>query len=292
MAQAFLRPIEIGSTAKDLTVDGNPVALTTGTYACILTLLKELQSKIQSENANISIYIDSNHKVNFTDGGSGGCSITGVDEELAVLLGDVNQTITIAAGGTTTMAYTPQYCWFPTYQSSDEVHFGLRQNNEFAGVVSQNGRIAGITTGPALYFRTFEFMFEPATNVFASAESTKFSIGGNTYYPHATRCFEHFIQQTRIAAPAASTNPTPKGCWYVPFFENYEGSSPTWALPTTLGSYNGVKLEQSCDEDRYLYCHPDPGGADRPDNALPTGRIMYNVSFTLNSATAPTWTAP
>ena len=293
MAEALLRPIEIITGTNDnFTVAGNVKTIPGGLYHNILTLLNEIEDWIQTEYANVTISITSANKIKFSKSDAGNALITAVDEPLAIILGDVNQTITVPGESSVTMAYPPTHCWFPTYQSCDRSRWLINQSETWAGATAINGRTAGISTGDDIYRREFEWMFESAANTMLTGETTSFSIGGNDYFPNQARCFEYFVQQARTAQPSAADVANPKGFYYVPHFEEYREDYAVsgWSLPATMTSYNGVTLELSCEESRYLYCHIDaPATIPAADNSLPVGQDHYTVRLPAHSAALPTF---
>lgn len=294
--EAFIRPIEVTASNDSLTVNGNGKTMTNGVYASILTFLNELEDVIQTEYANVTVRLTTDAKVKFIKSDAGDALITAVDPALMLMLGEDDNTvaITVPASSSVTMDLPVEYCWIPTYQEALGNLWDVKYDERFSGDVSQSGVTSGLKTGANLEYRTFEYQFEPIANVLDSGENTCFTLSGTTYYPNQRRNFTKFINDARASYPSVSTNTIPiGGCWYVPTFENYLGDSPTWAMPATMGSYNGTRYRDSCTPSRYTFCNLEPRGADKPKQSLDARHEDYwTVHFELHTTDAPTWTAP
>lgn len=285
MTQGFLRPIEITSSNSGFTANydaGGAVAKTipSGVYGCILNVIAEFEDQIGN---SVDVYLDANWKVNIDAGGGHTIAIvwdgTGAtDTALRDMMGFTGN---LAAGQTHTATYTPQYCWLPTYQSADREYWGVRQRDTFRGSMAQNGRLAGVTSGPTIYYRPFTFEFETAVKTYRSSADVA---------AEQTRTFEEFMEQCRQAMPTDSSNPNPKGFYYLPDRSIYTTSTPSTAIPDTMTS-GGVDFALDSGADVYVFCHADVGGADDPSPAMPNNRDYYKIAFEAHTATAPTWTS-
>jgi hypothetical protein len=265
---------------------GGAVAKTigVGVYGCFLNVLAEFVDQLKTINAGINAYIDANWKVVIDAGGGHTIAIRwdGVDATRDTALRDMlGFTGNLAAAQTHTATYTPQYCWLPTYQSADREYWGRRQADAFRGSMAQNGRLAGVTAGPTLYYRDFTFQYETAVKSYRSSADV---------VAEQTRTFEEFMEQCRQAQPTTSGNPNPKGFYYVPDRSIYTTATPSTAIPDTMTS-GGVDFELDTGADVYVFCHADVEGAGDPTPAIENNKNYYELQFTAHTATAPTWTS-
>jgi hypothetical protein len=133
-----------------------------------------------------------------------------------------------------------------------------------------------------LDYRDLSFVHEPTLNVHREAAT-------NAYYRE--RCYETFSLESRRSTPTVSTNCTTKGFYFIPDYSYYTSSANKANIPTTMDS-GGIDFNYASSPDYYVYCHLDSSGCDKPDNSIPRGRLYYNTEMRINTATAPTWTAP
>lgn len=266
----FLRPINITTSNKDFTVDGAAKALTQGTYATILNLMKEWNTQCPSH----LMWLESNFKILITHNDA--FTVTWNDTSLRDLLGFTGD---LASSAHYHATYTPSHQWLPTYASYDRDRFSLKQDDLFRGVVTQDGNVAGISTGPDLYYRNLKFACESKLNV-------KMDAATNDYYKY--RCFEYFAQQARTVQVGSASHTAAKGFYYFPDYTTVITMSQDSPITEVSGS-GGVGFENSSSPNTYAFCQLDPDGPGAASASLPVGRSYYNIDFNIHTATAPSW---
>jgi hypothetical protein len=299
--QAFLRPIEIGSGIKFTVVGVGAVQMTVtaGVYASIFTLWEEVKTRILTHvnvtDCIVELTDDFKFRVGDTDSDTNQFALefTNANDstDLGMILGFVSDTISAYYH---TTDYTPEYCWLPTYQSADRNRFFIDQRGLFRGAMAQDGSIAGVTTNDNLYYRSFEYAFEPVENVAIEATEDKQTFGVTTYNIEERRCWETFVDKARTVYPTEdSANPSPKGFYYVPDYSVFASTnpddSPTVALPTSMtgSDEGGIRFNNGASPDRYVFCHLDQRGPGDPSAPLP-GITYYAVDFEAHTSTPDT----
>lgn len=271
----FLRPINITASNNSWSIDASAKTIGLGTYGSIINVIHEFDDQC---GANTNVYLNSSFKVVIAHNDS--FTITWTDADLAALLGYSGFEVAAQVGGVgdyyLTATYTPSHMWLPTYPPYDRGRFSLKQRDIFSGCITQNGNIAGISTGPSLYYRDFSFAHEPALNVKIEAATSE------TY---EARCFEYFASQCRTVQVSASTDVCAKGFYFFPDKDVAIGLSDDNPATKTSGN-GGINFAIS---DKYAFCQLDPNGPEEPTVSLPVTRSYYNIGFTAHTADAPTW---
>ncbi len=293
--QAFLRPIEIAASNKDISVNysgggAQTVSLTAGVYGSILTLIYDLNATLQAlgapASAHLSCYIDADYKVVFKSDDLN-FTVTFTDTDLARLLGfTANQ----SGAAIYTATYTPKYCWFPAHHSYDVDRFWNKE--QFSGSTSLNGILSGIKLSDGVRRRSFKFDALAAATVAQDACTLTY---WSTYYPQEERCLETFVEGARTATPDddAAEGLSVKGCYFLPDIDDYCGATPSTAIPSSMNG-GGYRFELATSPPTYLFCNMGVAKWDNPNPSIETMRAFYNCGFTLTSCidSCPTWNQP
>lgn len=292
----FTRPIEITSSNDSLTIGYDPgggvqttsISLTNGVYGCVNSAIYHLNEEIKAtaytggggdtfDDLTFDISIGTDAKVNITCGSS--IAITWTDTDLAAWLGfEAN----LSSGASFTADWTPSHLWLPAYQPSGQIYWTIEQGSRFFGAIANNGRMAGSFSGDRRYKRTLDFTAEYNWNCMRSFEDSEYTLSSTTYYPKADRCFEHFIEQSRIAT-SSSTNQTSRGVYFWHSITDFQ------TLTGEMGD-GGVMTELGSGADAYVFCTLPVRGAEVGTAFFPVGMDRYRIAgVELMSATAPEW---
>lgn len=293
MPMALTRPIEITASNKDFrfgydAVGPSVFAIPEGLYGSVLTLITEIEAAIAVTYANIDVYLTSDFKIAFDYTGASTITLDWLDNDLGPLLGFYREGIEAAP---MVAGYTPQHCWLPTYETSDPEAW--KYTPVFSGAVSVSGLLSGISLASGRYNRTATWPVEYDYNSKISRAVTSTSWAATTYYPQQERCFEQFIDDVKTAEPTASTAEgiNMKGFYIIHDRSVYTGTSPTVAIPSSMGS-GGVDTEFSSSPDRYVYCSILPNALPSMPLSADGQQLFHDCSIPLHTATAPTWNQP
>ncbi len=289
--QAFLRPIEITASNKDMSVKvgadpAGTVSLTAGVYGSILTLIHDLNTALIAHDVDLGAYITTDYKICMTSA-STAFTVTWTDTDLARLLGF---TANLSGATSYTATYTPQYCWFPAHHSFDVDRFWSKEH--FAGGVSSNGILSGVKLSDGVRRREFKFDALAAATVAQDACTLTY---WSTYYPQEERCLETFVEQARTVTPSSTSTEglSLKGCYFLPDIDDYCGATPSTAIPSSMngGSY---RFELAASAPTYVWCQFGVAKWVEPAPSIETMRAFYNCGFELTATpdTVPTWSQP
>jgi hypothetical protein len=281
--QGLLRPIEIHDDNKNLTTSLGAIVLDTEVYACILTLLKALETKLKVVDATFAVKLSDDFKVTFTTPAL--ATITFTDTALGRLLGfraDIGATDSRVADD------TPEYSFLFTNYSADNGRFSVDPRKQFSGATSVTGAMGGVRLSQDLYHRTFRWEAEPAAKVYSEAATVSYT-WGTVFYPEADRCWNTFMEECRTVQLVATTadNVNPKGFYYLPRLDDYLGASPVIALPATMDS-GGINFDLASGADDYVFCNIDPSGASEPTPFNDMIRTHYNLEARITTSVSPT----
>lgn len=307
---AFLRPVVITDPNDhfEYKFDGgawHDINLTNGTYACILTLLREIQNKIRTAIAPdvVSCYLYTNpahHSLKIVIWKSSTTSqelkFAAGETDLRNMLGFIaNQPDGSPDDGYPTLAslippdQASNYfisdinignAWLPYRVPDDREGWIEDRKSCFKGVKVANGQLVGIGVPAVFAERDFSFPMEPAENVkIESATEYQFA---------AARCAETFSKECRVAQIEESTQCNPRGMWFYPVktAEEYHNGPYT----TLMAADTGINYRYATDPDRYAYCVLDPSGMNF-SIAMSRGRAYYNVEFSASVADIPSFVA-
>jgi len=269
----FLRPIYFGTTAPQFVYNSNNITIDTGVYGSILTFAKELETQIKAVDANFRITISSDFKLLFYSTIAYTLTASDSDDyDILGLTGAINSFGSVDYEPTN----TPLHMWLPTYEQANQSEMSLKHVQRFSGRTSVDGAISGIKLdGGDVYHKQLEFNFEPAANI-------KRAMSTDSYI--ADRSLDAFFDGARWSTPGASGNVATTGLYYYPDYTDAD-------LTDDMTTNEGVNYYYSSSPDTHTFCHLNPDSISTPTPALPTTRQSWNVSFAINSATAPIWTA-
>lgn len=298
--QGFFRPIEIiAGTNDQFTIDdggGDDVCtITPGVYACIQTLLNEIEYQIDDTtditvNCYLLDYNDAygdptnyiNYPIRFTIQASDTFTMTACDTPLAKILGI---DLSYSSGGSPkdwsqvllyhVANYAPGYSWISEFQSTEQGQFYAPQRDDFKGTVAQSGNLAGVSTGATIYHRDLSFVHQPKKSVFASVcDADSFDIESTS---------EKFFREARTSSPQVATNPATRGFY---FFEDVNDGIGAW-LDNDM-SESGVYADQT-----NVFCMVSDKGYRQPIATAPTGKQFYGIDVSIHTTdTISTWQEP
>ena len=183
------------------------------------------------------------------------------------------------------MEFRPENVWVPTYQKANQGRWWSDHADLFSGTQGKTGIVAGNTVGPAIYYRTLEFINEPAVNLFDDAATAAHLKKKN---------LDYFVQQSLQSYPTVTTYPSTKGFFYFDDWQNADGDDIPGGTTGTSTTSLGINFDYSSSPSLFAYCQFDPRGiraAPRP--ASPSGISYYNVSFLIHTIELmPTWEDP
>jgi len=268
----FARPIEIGSSSKDLTVAGTGYAIATGLYGCIVALVHQLDAVINPEAvAATLVSTGGSLKVKLT--GAGVFAVVWNDTALRDILGF---TADLGGASSYTATYTPTHTWLSTNDSSDLHPFEREPDEIMTGVETADG-LAAIKTGFEANYRVVSYPHEPKVNVYPSM--------GTTTYEQA-RSFQQFMVDAAQFRVADSDNPPTKSGFY--FFPDHTDASTLVATPDD----GGLSFNLATGADTYAYVCAPVRGHDKPTQSIEAIIEYYDVAVRLKTVSSPDWTAP
>jgi len=277
--QAFFRPIEITTGVNDtftMTISATPytVTITSGVYACAMTLLAEVAAEIVADtpvtvcNAYLSASNSGYGYISFNQ------TATVTTSALLKLLGFT----TASYAGVTSISadLPPDSAWYPTYQSTEQGRWFPQQNELLFGTNAKDGSLVGRTSGPIVYFRNLNFVHEGASNIFenANVESSE----------ALKRCLDYWARGAMRSYPAGATNPATRGFY---FFEDINDAMGTATWTDTSMGDNGIYSDNN-----YVFATFASNGYAPAIATTPTGKDHYGVTFTINTCSTSTWQVP
>jgi hypothetical protein len=144
-----------------------------------------------------------------------------------------------------------------------------------SGAVSSSGALSGLAI-PAQRRRTFKWSHELATNI------------GPEYAEDDTladQCLDRFVDGARTVS--GTLDVSPRGMYYAVNLDQYTGTTPSTALPSTWDS-GSVEFAKTSNPSQYVFCNvPDP--LPTPSREQESNTTYFDISITLQTATAPSW---
>lgn len=268
----FLRPIHFNPTAADhFTVNSTVVDLTEGVYGDIRMLLYILGVLSAVQAAGFTITLGDDYKITLA-----ATSIFTFDfGETATrdLLGFTSSSLSGAA--TYTATHTPSHLWLPSYGQVNQEEFRLRHQDRFVGRTAIDGGISGIKLdGGDIYFKDLSFQFEPNYNVMG--------VFARSAYDKA-RNFDSFLDGIRWDIPDSPDAVAITGFYYFPDHTNAQ------SIVVNPDSLSGTDFNYTTSPDTHVFCNVVPESIQTPRVAVPVGQELWNVTFSINTATPPGW---
>jgi hypothetical protein len=294
--QAFFRPVVIDSTNDELTVTIGGVGPTlisipNGAWSCWATVLEWIRFELVSGfSADAVAGFLSDGRVAFADQGGQFITIAWTTPQLGYSLGF---TAGVGPATSVTSTYSVDHAWFPPYQFIDQERFSLVQKDAFSGSKAKDGTLAGTSTGPDVFQRTFTYEHVPAE---LSVREGAIKSGAAQEW-HAERTFENLIKLSRTAMAPDAGMPSVKGFYYVQEFSDcghltFALDAPLTDaqpdLPETMGS-GGICFDLDATPDWYVFGFPGEAGASAPRASVPRARVWYECGFEMTTAPAPSW---
>jgi hypothetical protein len=282
---AFLRPIEFNYSGTAFSVSGgsNYTSFPTGTFANAASFAHSVCATLWNDSVDVALSMSDDLKFKLTPSGSSP-TIVWDNTTLRDILGFTGASTALSDGVATEATYTPQYCWFPTYQRSDQGGFDQDLQSVVTGVTSRDGTFSGM--GPSsiyVYFTSINFPMEYEEKLFRSA------IGSNLF--DQARCLETFMRGAIEAMPTLPTSVSPKGFWYYHDVNDLiTQTTLTESEPWNETTDNGINFDFTDTENTRAFCATSPreiGSLGRNSPALPVGTLRYNISFSFHTAPVP-----
>ena len=166
-----------------------------------------------------------------------------------------------------TMANRPQFVWVPRYQNANQDYFCASHKEIFSGIQTKSGSVAGLETGPAIYYRNLEFVNESASNLFDEASTSASNMLRNLW---------QFVEGSLTSYPLDATFASNKGFWFFPDWNNAD------FVPGVAQC--GINFDFTSTPDLCAFCQFEETGIKRPPKAsAPTGRLYYSVEFEIHT---------
>lgn len=292
--QALIFPFEFTTSTRDFSInyDGGGASaqtMTLGACGSVLSAVWKLNALLAAENANLSAYINTSHRV-VINSDDAEFTVAWTDPAMGTLFGFRDD---LSVGASQYVADDPpKFLWLPDYDSFDVDQF--KRETRFQGARASDGSNSGVTLTPSLYKRKILWAANSAANVFETAAVTVFSFGGLNY-PQEERCLEYLLDHSLSAFPQEDTAEglSIKGVYWVPDIAVFEGASPTIALTQTWDG-GGIQFSLDTNPDRYVFCSAAPSGWDDAKADLKTSTSYYTVGVELTACpgAVPSWNAP
>jgi hypothetical protein len=284
----FLRPVEIITGTNDTIkcrVSGGgsytSITIPSGVYTSIFSVIRQFSIYLLSDGFTQTWTIEDGGDtdgrylyIKITFGSAHEILID--QEETARMLGWTYNTSTGAIATVFQFSYQTGYCWIPRFQVANQGRFYRQLSDEVSGKITRDGSFAGNSTGPTISYRDLEFQNEKAFNLFEEAANKELYYNGSD----VTKNLQYFVKQSMTVAPSVAGNPSPRGFWYVPDWNNVLG---------TNGDYNqgpnvnfgtddiGIRFDLATDPDLWEFCQFEETAIEPPlDVGVPTGRELYN----------------
>jgi hypothetical protein len=179
----------------------------------------------------------------------------------------------------------PDYIWLSSFQETGPNRFQRRIREDFGGLMSSTGFVAGNNLGDAIYYKTMRYENERAENVVleAQTEASNFQWEYN---------LQSFVHQCKTVVPTVSTNPSPRGFYYFPDWNSMDDFIAVYSAGTSgVGGTGGIKFD-AVSPDKYAFCQFDPDEIKPSGFSYSHNRNYMDVTFGIHTQTeAPTWTA-
>lgn len=281
----FLRPVEYTYTGTAFTVGAVAFsAFPEGTWANALSLAHSFAAAICNEGTyTIAIGISDNFKFTLTPSGASP-TITWDDTVLRDILGYTGASTALSDGVSTEATYTPEYCWIPSFQRSDQDSFSQDMTTIATGNISADGTWSGIkVSGTAVYSTEISFSMELETNLTHCAD--------NSNLFSKERCLETFLEGCLTASTSDATYVSSKGFWYYPNINDaisdcvLSGTEP-WCEATNIG----IQFNYTDTAHKKVFCATSPSQltALRSKPALSVSRLRWGYSFSFHTCPVPT----
>jgi hypothetical protein len=303
----FMRPVEVVTGTNDtikckLSGAGSYTSVTigAGVYSCVFDVIWEFYAQLYTAAFGLS-------SGSIVDGGdtdgkylyaqivfTGAHTILIDQQATARMLGWGFNTSTAETQTTFNFSFQPEYCWIPRFQVANQGRFYRRLDEEFRGKKTKVGTLAGNSTGPTLDYRDLQFNNEKAYNVLEEGATKELYYDGS----HTTKNLQYFVNQSMVAQPTVSGNPSPRGFWYAPDWNNVIGDITTEdkspGAPGASSDDYGIRFDLATNPDLWAFCQFEEAAIEPPvDVGVPTGRELYNqLNMTIHTVSEiPTFAA-
>jgi hypothetical protein len=300
---ALLQPIEIHAGKRRMTVTVGAVGptlitLTSGSYACILTLLREIQSHLDAGGLFLRPHLGTGDADGFiifsTPAGVGDLTVEFTDPALGRLLGFRSDIGPEPAPAAVVSSDPPQRCLFPGIVASERHRWHRDHDRAFSGSQAQDGTCSGVEQGPAVYTRRLVWDDVRARAALEEGCVDSFDWGGVTYYPEQERAWEAFIISAQASTLVDATQTGITGCFYVPEISVYQTDDPhtvPFEYPHDMGQ-GGIRHNLTVSPDLYCFANlaadPPPPASESLDGSVE----YYRIEAELFTAPAPGWYVP
>jgi hypothetical protein len=296
----FARPIEIVTGTNDVikcrTTGGGgytSFTLTAGVYPSVFGVIWQFYRSLNSTFANtwtIEDGADTDGRYLYNKIVFGSSHDILIDQQAtARMLGWQNDTSTAESGTTISFSYQPEYIWVPRMQVANQGRFYRNLDEEFSGKQTKTGTLAGNSTGPTVYYRDLEFQNEKAFNLYEEGATKELYYDGS----HVTKNFQYFTNQSMTSSPSVAGNPSTRGFWYIPDWNDILGTVSTSNQGPDMGTLGdiGIRFDLTSNADKWEFCQFSAGGAEPPtDTGVPTGRELYHqANITIHTSDYPTF---
>lgn len=268
----FMRPIQIDSTNDDVTIGGVAITLDQAVYANIAHLVYHIDAEVVADGgpAGFNCTLDSTFHVVLS--ATGTFAVTWTSTDLRDLLGFTGN---LSSANTYTATHTPENTWIPSRSRADEREWALEHKNQWRGNQSRSGYVCGLRTGDYVYGTEIDF---------EALGSSEVLIGRSTSAYGAKRTLEWFASNSRETWATENT-PALNGFYFVP---DRTTISPAAAATWTSGSV--ATMSYSSGAATFAWCQFDAEWYPTPRQTLPVRNDYTDVSLSIHTATAPTWT--
>jgi hypothetical protein len=278
---AFLRPVEITNT-ETIQVKKNAegasyrtIEITSGVYASMSSVLAAIETAANAGALHDTDGITTTTSliINSADTElvcrfqfSGSCTLKFYNADMAELFGS-SYTDSGAYATSFTMPNRAQFVWVPRYQNANQDYFCPVHKEIFSGIQTKSGSVAGLQTGPVVYYRNMEFVNESASNLYDEAATSTTDTTRNLWY---------FVKGSLTSYPADADYASSKGFWFFPDWNNAD------FVPGTTQC--GINFDYTSTPDLCAFCQFEETGIKRPPKAsAPTGRLYYSVEFEIHT---------
>ena len=258
------------------------VSFGNGVHGCILTLIYKIGAATGFVGPGLSIELTDDFKIKISHATSNVGITANKGSRILGFTADIAESAV-----TVTAPQRPLYCWFPAFQSGDDMGWYKDPKDTFKGAYGGNGGAQGVTL-PASYERSFRYSTDPTANVWQTWETDYYTISGTDYNPNEERSFLTVMRGARDAdnVYTQSGNINPKGIYYIHRAYEYTGTSPTRAIPSSMDA-GGINFHVTTlsKRDNYAFCQVMNIG--RPGQTVQNSATHFECSFTLATDETP-----
>jgi hypothetical protein len=273
------RPIEVGDANDGFRVDydgggWSNLTITQGVYGSIATFMQEVETKLDTVNANFSVSLSSDFFINITNS-TATFKIDWQADTVGQTLGFDADCEPVAQVFTATQI--PRYCWLPTNVRDDRNTWSPNHTNNFKGAPSQSGIVSGLSSGKVLYFIKVVVPMEYVYNLRQTHCRTA---------AEQVRCLDYFLEGSRVSNPS-SGNVSSGGFYFWPDYTDVDCLASMDAGDVTTFNYTSGA-------DTYVFCEFDPSFDAKIKSALPAGWTYQTIEIPIQTSAYPTggWSAP